>query len=263
RQALGVRDVAEVAGAEADDHVLAMRHGERKHGEAGDLHGLAGADHGQAHVRLGGPFDGPVLGIEDVGEPLVQRAGAVLAGVRGQRLIAPHGEGAQVVHAVGVVRVAVGEPDRVDVRHAGGEELEPQLGRRVHQDAARAVIALEERGVPRAAVPRVRRRANGAVAPDDRDSERGAGAEERQPHSWTTRTVLVVPRTSNGMPAVTATRSPGFASPLPTRYSLAQASSDSNVASPGQSTGWTPQTSASWRNVVGWLLTPRMGTGGR
>src|SRR5690606_11038985 len=210
-----------------------------------------------------GPLDGPVLRVEDVREPVVQRAGAVLAGVRGQGLLAPHGEGAQVVDAVRVVRVAVGEPDRIDVRHAGGEELEPQLGRRVHEDAARAVIALEQRGVARAAVARVRRRADRAAAPDDRDPERGACTEEREPHSCTTRRELVVPRTPNGMPAVTTTRSPWLATPLLMRYSLAEASSDSNVSSPGLSTGWTPQTSASWRYVAGWLLTPRIGTGGR
>src|SRR5690606_41562721 len=93
--------------------------------------------------------------------------------------------------------------------------------------------------------------------------ERGACTEEREPHSCTTRRELVVPRTPNGMPAVTTTRSPCLATPLLMRYSLAEASSDSNVSSPGLSTGWTPQTSARWRYVAGWLLTPRIGTGGR
>ena len=37
-----------------------------------------------------------------------------------------------------VVGMIVREPDRVDVGDSGGQQLEPQLGRRVHEDPPRA-----------------------------------------------------------------------------------------------------------------------------
>src|SRR5690606_34741684 len=109
----------------------------------------------------------------------------------------------EVVQAVDVVRVAVGEPDGVEPVDAGAEELEAELGWRIDEDPVRPVVALEEGGVPGPPVPRIGRGAGPARAADDGDPEGGAGPEEVEPHSSSTRNRLVVPRTWKGTPAVT------------------------------------------------------------
>src|SRR3990172_3696288 len=65
-----------------------------------------------------------------------------------------HVEAPEVVYAVDVVRVRVGEEDGVDARYAVGEGLSPQVGGCVYEDVL--APGLNERRGPRAPVPWLR-----------------------------------------------------------------------------------------------------------
>ena len=100
----------------------------------------------------------------------------------GERRVAPHGDRAEVVDAVRVVGVIVREQHRVDAVDAGGDELQPQLRRRVDQQP-RAAVRLDDRADARALVARIGRTAHRAAAADLRDAEARAGAEEGELHA--------------------------------------------------------------------------------
>ena len=96
----------------------------------------------------------------------------------------------------------------------GSDQLQAQFRRGV--DEERDTVDVHQRAGAGAAVARIGRAADGAVAPDLRYPERGARAEKGQPHArYTASTLrrLVVPGVSNGTPAVTTMRSPSDASP--------------------------------------------------
>src|SRR5690606_20292967 len=171
---------------------------EREEPEPRDVHALAGPVGPEPDLRDRRPRRRDVIRIEDVAEAVPEQRGARLVRPGGDRLMIPHGEGAQVVDPVGVVRVPVGVPDRVDRGDPGAQELEPELGRRVDEEAARAVVALHDRRVPGPAVARIRGGARRARAPDDGDPERGPGPEEAEPQTSSTRSMFVVPLTWNG-----------------------------------------------------------------
>ena len=117
--------------------------------------------------------------VEDVVEVPLQR-GAVLGRHVGVHVASAHREDAHVVDAVDVVRVDVGEPDRIHRVHLRREELESKLGRRVDEQAS--PVQLQEGPVTGPPVPGIVRRAGRAVAPDDGHPERRAGAEEGELH---------------------------------------------------------------------------------
>src|SRR5690606_6691894 len=221
----GVRDVAERAGAKAEHALVAVRHLDRQQLESGDADRLPRLELMELEVRPARAGRRAVRRIEDVVEPPSQESCGLRVRVDGERLAAAPGEDAQVVDAVAVVRVCVREPHRIDVPDALAQQLDAQFGRRVDEEGA--TVALEQRGVPRPFVARVIRRARGTRAADDRHTERGAGPEEAQPHSTSTRSMFVVPGTWNGTPAVTTTRCPGCAMRVRSRYSRPASSIDS------------------------------------
>jgi len=132
-----------------------------------------------------------------------------------------HGEGANVVDPVDVIGVVVREENRVDPDDASGDELQPQLGRRVDQNAGSS-IRLDERADPGSLVPRIGRAAYRTAAADLRNAEAGPRSEEREPQMVSTLSRLVVPCWSNGTPAVTMIRSPLEASSRATTAPLAR-----------------------------------------
>ena len=154
---------------------------------------------------------------------------------------------ANVVDAVHVVGVIVGEQHGVDAIDAARDELQPQLGRRVDQQA-RSAIGLDHRADAGAAVARIGRAADGAVAADLRHAEARSGSEEGELHTTSTLSRLVVPGTSNGTPAVTMHAIARLREARAARISLARALATSRrtCRSGGTSAGTTPQTSASW-----------------
>ena len=79
-----------------------------------------------------------------------------------------------------MVRMAVCIPHRIDVADIGGKQLEPELGWRIDQN--RAPVQLQQRPVPCPLVSGVLRRADVAITPDDRHTERGSCPEECESH---------------------------------------------------------------------------------
>ena len=200
---------------------------ERRRPEAGHRDLLVGLQVVQPDLGPGGAGVGLLRGIEDVGEPVPQHGGAVGRRVGGHAAAQVRGEHPQVVDAVDVFGVAMGDPDAVDAAHARREELEAQLRGRVHQEHAGTVVAGEQGTAPAALVAGVGRCAGGAVAADDRDTEGSAGAQEPQSHTTSTRIMLVVPATWKGTPAVTTIRCPGSARACSSRNERAQDSMSS------------------------------------
>src|SRR5690606_23834098 len=204
-----------------------VRHRERQHLESRDPDGLERPVRAELDVRPCRAVGHALRRIEDIREARAEQLGA--DGVRPDDdvTLGVYGEGPEVVDPMHVVGVGVRVPHRVDGIDLLAQELEPELRRRVDEEPAGAVVALEEGGVTVPPVPGVRRGARRATAPDDRDSERSAGAEEAEPHSSSTRSMLVVPRTWKGTPAVTTILCPGLAIPREMRNSRAQSSIDS------------------------------------
>lgn len=117
--------------------------------------------------------------VEDVLEVALQRVDVLRRNV-GRHIASPHREGSEIVDTVDVVRVDVRKPDGIDRGDPGREELQPKLGRSVHQQPA--LLRFDESTVPSPAISRVGRRACGAIAPYDRYPERRTCAQEGQLH---------------------------------------------------------------------------------
>ena len=117
--------------------------------------------------------------VEDVAEVLAYGVDVLGRHVR-RHVATPDREGPQVIDPVNVVRMDVRKPHGVDPRDARREELEPQLGRGVDEEAP--MLRLDERAMARAPVARIVGRARRTVAPDHGDPEGGSGAEEGELH---------------------------------------------------------------------------------
>jgi hypothetical protein len=76
--------------------------------------------------------------------------------------------------------MVMGEPDRIQAIDLSPEELQPQFGRGVDQEAPLA--ALEERRVTGSPISRIERSAGRAPAPDDGNSEGRASSEKVKLH---------------------------------------------------------------------------------
>jgi hypothetical protein len=157
-------------------------------------------------------FDGVV---ENVGEAFREALHCIRGPVNVDRLVSLHGQRADVVDAHYVIGMIVGEQDRVDPRHAGGEQLKPELGRGVDEYACPAV-GLNDRADAGSLVPWIRRSAHLTATTDLRNAKARPRAEERELQTVSTFRRLVVPCMSNGTPAVTMILSPGVASSRPT-----------------------------------------------
>jgi hypothetical protein len=87
----------------------------------------------------------------------------------------------QVVEAVDVVGVGVGEEHGIDAADVVNERLLAEVGRGVDEEraATAGIEHFDQHAGAQPAVARVGRGADGAVAGDARHAGRGAGAEER------------------------------------------------------------------------------------
>ena len=86
--------------------------------------------------------------------------------------------------AVGMVRMVVREPDRVDRRVRPARSSCRRSSGGVSMRSRRPLILEYARRVALRVVPRIVRTAGRAVAADDRNAERGAGAEKAQLHRF-------------------------------------------------------------------------------
>jgi hypothetical protein len=161
---------------------------------------------GFARSRQG--FDGIV---EDVRESFGQPLHRLRRTVHVDRLIAPVREGADVVDAVNVIGVVVRKQDRVNAAYVRGDELKPQLRRRVDENVG-SPIGFDERTDARPLVSRIRRPAHLALTSDLWNAETCARPQKREFQTVSTLSRLVVPGMSKGTPAVTMIRSPLLAS---------------------------------------------------
>jgi len=216
-----VGDVSEIAEAEAEDGDRTVLNREGVELERTDVDVFQRFDHPEPELWLGRAGRWPEIA-EDIVEAVPKRPLAVGACMDIQAAAVARGDRPQVIDAMDVVGVAVGDPDSVDRPDTFTHKLESQLGRGIDED--RVIPILNEGGMAGPLVAAVIGRAGGAVAPDDGNAERRAGPEEREPHNSSTRSMFVVPATwKKGSPAVTTTRSPSRASPLPSSSPRAQA----------------------------------------
>jgi hypothetical protein len=135
----------------------------------------------------------------------------------------PCGEDAQVVDAVSVVGVVVREPDGVDADVPAATSWSAQLRRRIDEDASRAVVALQQRGVAGASVPRV-------IGVHTSQPQPMTGIPNEVPVPRKRSLKFLDPQHVGGAghverdPAVTTMRCPGSAMRVRIRYSRAVAS---------------------------------------
>jgi len=176
---LRVGKVGHRSDAVSQHGAVAVGQRERAHPQAGDL-GLRirvegmGAELGLTRPRLGRG------GVEDVPEASPQFRQRGRRAVHREAAPLPHREGAQVVDAVDVVGMRVGEEHGIECRHTRRHELESQLGGRVDQQPPAA--RLDQRRSPGALVPRVGGGAGAAGASDLRHTVGSARPEEHEPH---------------------------------------------------------------------------------
>jgi hypothetical protein len=80
-----------------------------------------------------------------------------------------------------MIGVLVGVEHRIHFGGSGAKQLQSQLGRSI--DEERRSPHLDQRGGAGALVPGIGRAAHRAAAPDLGHAERGAGAQEGEPHA--------------------------------------------------------------------------------
>jgi hypothetical protein len=149
--------------------------------------GDAGVEHAPLPLGLRAPRRRRAV-VEDVAELVLDGAHRRRRAVHRQLPASPLAHGAQVVDAVGVVGVVVRVQHGVQPVDPVRDELDAQLGRRVDQEP-RAGVGLDHRADARAPVARVGGAAHPAVAADDGNAERRAGAEEGELHDRARRRV--------------------------------------------------------------------------
>jgi len=159
-------------------------------------------------ARAGQGLDGVV---EDVREPLRQPRHRIGRAVHLDRHIALVRKRADVVDAVHVIGVIMGEKNCVDLTHAGTDQLETQLWWSIDENAD-STVGFDERANSRPLVAWISRSAHLARTPNLGDAKTGSRPQKRQSQTVSTFSKLVVPGMSNGTPAVTMMRSPLLAS---------------------------------------------------
>lgn len=118
--------------------------------------------------------------IEDVGKAAKQ---LVVRALRAKDRHVPPGteaEDPEIVGAMNVIGMKVGNPDRMDVIHTLPHQLEAKFRRGIHEQVA--LPESEERSMSGAAVSRILRDASGTSAPDHRNPEGGTCPEECELH---------------------------------------------------------------------------------
>jgi hypothetical protein len=169
-EAAEISEIGGAAEAEAQDIHFAV---EERHGNDGDAEKLEGAfDFVEDHAGNGAE-GGPV--VKNIGEGAADRAEGFLGSVDGHSGALADGEGAEVVEALDVIGVAVGEKNGSEAIEARGEGLGAEIGGGVNDDVLG--VAGEEDGGTQALVMGIGGLADGTVAADGGDSHGGAGTE--------------------------------------------------------------------------------------
>jgi len=170
REAAEIGQIRGAAEAEAQDIHFAV---EERHGNDGDAEKLEGS-FDFVEDDAGNRAEGG-LGVKNVGKGAADHAEGFLGAVDGDSGALADVEGANVVKALDVIGVAVGEKNGCEAVKAGGEGLGAEIGGSVNDDVLG--IAGEEDGGTQALVVGVGGLADRTVAADRGDSHGSAGAE--------------------------------------------------------------------------------------
>lgn len=204
---LGVGDIAEITNPISVYGYRTMRHSHWHHLDISNREAFACCDVVRTALGLARPRQRLDRGVEDVGEPFGQPLHRVWRTIHVDGHVTSIREGANIVNAVNVIRVIVGEEDGVDAAYISGNKLEAQLGGSVDEDAG-AAIGFDQRTDSCSFVSGVSRSANITRASDLWDAKAGSCPQEGELQTVSTFRRLVVPGMSNGTPAVTMMRSP-------------------------------------------------------
>ena len=107
-----------------------------------------------------------VVVVEDVVEVVADEIGVVLAGVERECLAAEAGEAAEIIDAMEVIGVGVGEKDGIDAHDVLADDLFAEIGADIDEDAG--VIRVDPGSGAQVAIAWVGGVADGAVAADHR-----------------------------------------------------------------------------------------------
>ncbi len=165
-----IGEIRGAAEAEAEHVHVAV---EERHGNDGNAEKLEGALDFVEDDAGEGAEGG--LGVKDVGEGAADDAEGFLGAVNGHGGALADVEGANVVEALDVIGVAVGEQNGGEAIQVGGEGLGAEIGGGVNDDVL--AIAGEEDGGTQALVVRIGGLADGTMAADRGNSHGSAGAE--------------------------------------------------------------------------------------
>jgi hypothetical protein len=153
RNALRIGYVRQRANAIGEDGDRSVWNGDGDDFDVANGEGFPGFDNARVALWLGRPRDRTSV-VEDVCELATQTLQRFHGAVHRERTVAPHGKSAEVVDPVGVVGVIVREEHGVDPVHAGSDELESQLRRRV-DEYSRTSVRFDEGAHPGALVSRI------------------------------------------------------------------------------------------------------------
>jgi hypothetical protein len=167
-------EIGEIRGAAEAEAQYVHFAVEERHGNDGDAEKLEGAFDFVEDDAGNGAEGRP--GVKNVGEGAADRAEGLLGAVDGQSGALADVEGTNVVEALDVIGVAVGEKDGCEAIQVRGEGLGAEVGCGVNDDVLG--IAGEEDGGTQTLVVRIGGLTDGAVATDGRDSHGCAGTED-------------------------------------------------------------------------------------
>jgi len=169
-EAAEIGEIRGAAEAEAEDVHFAV---EERHGNDGNAEKFKGAFDFVEDDAGNGAEGG--LGVKNVGKGAADHAEGFFGAVDGHGGTLADVEGANVVEALDVIGVAVGEKNGSEAIEARGEGLGAKIGGGVNDDVLG--IAGEEDGRAQALVVRVGGLADGTMAADRGNSHGGAGTE--------------------------------------------------------------------------------------
>ena len=178
RDPLPVDDHGEVPAPEPVAPEGPVRKPDRRQAEPGGLDRLAVGEREEIQLRHDRARRTDGVGPEEIREPPLQLGRVLRREMERETSAAGTTQRAEIVDPVQVIGVRVREEYRVERLDPGGDQLEAELRRRVHEKAPRTVG--QQQRLPCPAVPGIVRAADRAAAPDDRDAEGRARAEESE-----------------------------------------------------------------------------------
>jgi hypothetical protein len=156
----------------------------RQHVDARNLGSFPVAKGNRAAFGFGCSWQSADGIVEDVGKPVSQPLEGISGAVHLQRRVTTAGDCAYVVQSVCMIGVIVRVQDGIDTIYSRGNELKPELRRRIDQKP-RAFHGFHDRTNPVALVAWIRRVTYGASASNLRDAKTRSGAEESELHADT------------------------------------------------------------------------------